>query len=95
VAARPAVLDGVAEPTRNLQQAVEVEVDAGAGLLGDLVLDRQIEVVGAEVERAERPPRSGSTDVRTCSTLSRKIRLRAIQRRYSCGETSSPPSDVP
>ena len=48
-----AVLDPVAESAWHLEQALEIEVDAGAGLLGHLVLDRQVEVVGAVVERAE------------------------------------------
>src|SRR5215468_11451956 len=48
-----AVLDLVAEPPRDREQAFEVELDPRAGLLRDLVLDRQVEVVGAEVERAE------------------------------------------
>jgi len=30
-----------------------------------------------------------------CPTLSRKIRLSAIQRQYSCGEISRPPNAVP
>ena len=49
----PAVLDPVTEPARHVEQAVEVEIDPGARLLRHLVLDRQVEVVGAEVERAE------------------------------------------
>src|SRR6266550_393811 len=49
----PAVLDLVAELSRDRKQGVEIEVDPRACLLGDLVFDRQVEVVGAEVERAE------------------------------------------
>src|SRR5690349_20960674 len=48
-----AVLDLVAEPPRDREQALEVEVDRRARFLRDLVLDRQVEVVGAEIERAE------------------------------------------
>src|SRR5207247_6461428 len=48
-----AVLDRVAERPRDREQPFEVEVDARARLLRDLVLDRQVEVVRAVVERAE------------------------------------------
>src|SRR5260370_19075600 len=48
----PAVLDLVAELSWDRQQRVEVEVDPRACLLGDLVLDRQVGVVGAAVHRA-------------------------------------------
>src|ERR671930_1861106 len=49
----PAVLDLVAHRARNREQAFEVEVDPRSRLLRDLVLDREVEVVGAVVERAE------------------------------------------
>src|SRR6266508_719825 len=48
------VVDRVAEPPRHREQRLEVEVDLRARLLRHLVLDRQIEVVGAVVEREER-----------------------------------------
>src|SRR4051794_624826 len=48
------VLDLVAEAPRDAEQGVEVEVDASPGLLRDLVLDGEVEIVGAVVERAER-----------------------------------------
>src|SRR5438874_522547 len=50
----PAVLNGVAERARDRQQTVQVEVDPSAGLLRHLVLDRQVEIVGAVVEGPER-----------------------------------------
>src|SRR5256885_13385981 len=50
----PTVLDRVAERARNRQQAFEIEVDPGPGLLRHLVLDRQVEVVGPVVEGPER-----------------------------------------
>src|SRR6185369_4627570 len=43
-----------AESARDREQALEVEVDCRARLLGDLVLDGQVEVVGAVLERTER-----------------------------------------
>src|SRR5439155_24304587 len=49
-----AVLDRIAEVTRDREQPLEVEVDPRTGLLRHLVLDRQVEVVGAVVEGAER-----------------------------------------
>ena len=50
----PAVLDLVAERARNLEERVEVELDASAGFLRHFVLDRQVEVVRAVVESSER-----------------------------------------
>src|SRR3954471_24968548 len=53
-ALRVAVLHGVAERTGHGQEPVQVQVHAGAGLLRHLVLDGQVEVVGAVLQRAER-----------------------------------------
>src|SRR6185437_3180345 len=49
-----AILDRVAEAARDGQERVQVEVDRRARLLRDLVLDGQVEVVGAVLERTER-----------------------------------------
>ena len=51
------VLDGVAERPRDPQKPLQVEVDSRSRLLRDLVLDRQVEIVGSVVERPERVDR--------------------------------------
>ena len=89
------VVDAVPELPRDREQAVEVEVDAGARLLRHLVLDRQVEVVRAEVSARNASSFCVSTDVRMCGTLSRKMRERAMCRQYSRGSISRPPKAVP
>src|SRR5829696_8764526 len=49
-----AVLHPVAQPPRNREQPLEVELDPRPRFLGDLVLDGQVEVVGAVVESPKR-----------------------------------------